>query len=45
MTGDAPTAPLCCCKRGLMCAACGTGDHWQCPDRDDTDDDEQDDDD
>lgn len=32
------TAPLCCCKRGSMCAACGTGEHWQCPDRDDQDD-------
>lgn len=31
-------APLCCCKRGLMCAACGTGSHWRCPDRDDQDD-------
>lgn len=28
-------APLCCCKRGSMCAACGSGEHWQCPDRDD----------
>ena len=36
--GDNLTAPLCCCKRGSMCAACGTGNHWQCPDRDDTDD-------
>lgn len=32
------TPPLCCCKRGLMCGACGCGDHWQCPDRDDQDD-------
>lgn len=32
------TAPLCCCKRGLMCGACGSGSHWQCPDRDDWDD-------
>jgi len=31
-------APLCCCKRGLMCGACGSGSHWQCPDRDDWDD-------
>ena len=31
------TAPLCCCRRGLMCAACGCGQHWQCPDRDDQD--------
>jgi hypothetical protein len=22
-----------------MCACCGTGQHWQCPDRDDQDDD------
>jgi len=29
------TPPLCCCKRGSMCAACGTGEHWQCLDRDD----------
>lgn len=28
------TPPLCCCRRGLMCACCGTGQHWQCPDRD-----------
>lgn len=27
-------APLCCCKRGLMCANCGTGRHFQCLDRD-----------
>lgn len=34
--------PLCCCKRGLMCAGCGTGRHWDCPDRDDRrEDDEQ----
>lgn len=32
------TAPPCCCKRGLMCGECGTGHHWQCPDRDDPDD-------
>jgi hypothetical protein len=31
------TSPLCCCKRGLMCGACGTGHHWECPDRDDGD--------
>lgn len=37
------TAPLCCCKRGLMCGACGTGRHWQCPDRDDWDDEAGDD--
>ena len=30
-------APLCCCRRGLMCAGCGTGHHWECPDREDTD--------
>jgi hypothetical protein len=30
--------PLCCCKRGLMCADCGTGRHRDCPDRDDQDD-------
>ena len=29
------TAPLCCCKAGSMCAACGTGRHWDCSDRDD----------
>lgn len=33
------TPPLCCCRRGLMCASCGTGHHWDCPDRDDPDDD------
>src|ERR1700753_3257955 len=32
------TPPLCCGKRGSMCASCGTGHHWQCPDRDDSDD-------
>ena len=32
------TPPLCCCKRGLMCGACGSGSHRQCPDRDDWDD-------
>jgi hypothetical protein len=32
------TPPLCCCKRGMECAECFTGHHWQCPDRDDTDD-------
>ena len=36
-------APLCCCKRGSMCAACGSGEHWQCPDRDDQDDEARDD--
>jgi hypothetical protein len=40
--------PLCCCKTGQMCANCGTGRHWDCPDRDDEGheacDDEEDDD-
>jgi hypothetical protein len=37
------TPPLCCCKRGAMCASCGTGRHWGCPDRDDPDYEDQDD--
>ena len=36
-------APLCCCKRGLMCANCGTGWHWDCLDREDEDDEARDD--
>lgn len=37
------SAPLCCCKRGLTCGACGTGHHWECPDREDADYDARDD--
>jgi hypothetical protein len=37
--GDDLTPPLCCCRRGLMCGSCGTGHHWDCPDREDQDDD------